>query len=78
MKKYLNERGMRILDALDHVARRYDATPAQVSLAWLAARPGVTAPIASATSASQLQELIRAVGMRLDAEATRQLDAASA
>src|SRR5437588_353255 len=50
MKKYLNPRGMKILDALDSVAKRYDATPAQVSLAWLLARPGVTAPLASATN----------------------------
>ena len=78
MKKYMNPRGMKILDALDNVARRHDATPAQVSLAWLMARPGVTAPIASATSVDQLQELLRAVTVKLDTEAMRALDAASA
>ena len=78
MKKYMNPRGMKILDALDDVARRCHATPAQVSLAWLMARPGITAPIASATTVDQLQELLRAVTLRLDAEAIRALDEASA
>ena len=78
MKKYLNPRGIKILDALDKVSGRYRATPAQVSLAWLMARPGVTAPIASATSVDQLQELLRATTLRLDAEAMRALDEASA
>ena len=78
MKKYMNPRGMKILDALDDVARRCHATPAQVSLAWLMARPGVTAPIASATSVDQLQELLRAVTLKLDTEAMQALDAASA
>ena len=74
MKKLLNPRGMKILHALDEVARRYDATPAQVSLAWLMARPGVTAPIASATNLAQLEELLRAASLRLDAEAMRALE----
>ena len=78
MKKYMNPRGMKILDTLDDVARRCHATPAQVSLAWLMARPGVTAPIASATSVDQLQELLRAVTLKLDTEAMQALDAASA
>jgi aryl-alcohol dehydrogenase-like predicted oxidoreductase len=78
MKKYMNPRGMKILDALDDVGRRCDATPAQVSLAWLMARPGVTAPIASATTVDQLQELLRAVTLKLDSEAMRALDTASA
>jgi aryl-alcohol dehydrogenase-like predicted oxidoreductase len=78
MKKYMTERGTRILDALDDVARRCDATPAQVSLAWLIARPGVSAPIASATSLGQLDELVRATRLQLDAEAMRVLDEASA
>ncbi|HEX8011546.1 MAG TPA: aldo/keto reductase [Casimicrobiaceae bacterium] len=78
MKKYLNPRGLKILDALDVVARRYDATPAQVSLAWLMARPGVTAPIASATNPTQLQEILRATALKLDAEAMAALDRASA
>ncbi len=78
MKKFMNERGMRILDALAAVAARLGATPAQVALAWLMARPGVTAPIASATSVAQLDELLRAAALVLDAEAMRALDAASA
>jgi aryl-alcohol dehydrogenase-like predicted oxidoreductase len=77
MKKYLNARGMKILAALDEVARRCDATPGQVSLAWLMARPGVTAPIASATNLTQLQEILRATEIRLDAEAIATLDRAS-
>ena len=78
MKKFLNPRGMRILDALDEVARRSGATPAQVALAWLMARPGVTAPIASATSPDQLREILRAAQIKLDAEAVAALDRASA
>jgi len=78
MKKYLNPRGTRILDALDEVARRYSATPAQVSLAWLMTRPGVTAPIASATNPDQLSEILRATAIKLDAEARAALEEASA
>ena len=78
MKKYLNPRGLRILDAVDRVAKRLGATPVQVSLAWLIARPGVTAPIASATSVAQLDELIAATRLDLDDEARRELDQASA
>jgi len=78
MKKFLNDRGMRILDALDAVASRRGATPAQVALAWLAARPAVTAPIVSATSIAQLDDVLRAATLRLDAEAVRALDRASA
>ena len=78
MKKYLNERGMRILAALDAVGARAGATPAQVALAWLMARPGVTAAIASATSLAQFTELIGATRLRLDAAATATLDDASA
>ncbi|MGX5818719.1 aldo/keto reductase [Chitinophaga lutea] len=75
--KYLNPRGYRILDALDSVAARVNATPAMVSIAWLMARPTVTAPIASATNLTQLQQLIGAVQLRLSEEDTRQLDVAS-
>jgi len=78
MKKFLNPRGMNILDALDAVAKRYSATPAQVSLAWLMSRPGVTAPIASATNLDQLQEILRAASIKLDAEAVAALERASA
>ena len=76
-KKYMNARGMKILDALDAVAKRYNATPAQIALAWLMARPGVTAPIASATNLTQLQELLRAAEVKLDAEAIAALERAS-
>jgi aryl-alcohol dehydrogenase-like predicted oxidoreductase len=77
MAKYLNPRGLRILEALDDVAAALAATPAQVSLAWLMARPGVTAPIASATSLAQLGELIAATRLVLDADSVRALDRAS-
>jgi aryl-alcohol dehydrogenase-like predicted oxidoreductase len=78
MKKYLNPRGKKILAALDEVAQRLAATPAQVALAWAIAQPNVTAPIASATTLEQLEELIAAVELVLDGEALRTLDAASA
>jgi aryl-alcohol dehydrogenase-like predicted oxidoreductase len=78
MKKYMNERGMRILEALDDVGASLQATPAQVALAWLMQRPGVTAPIASATSVAQLQELIGAARLVLGANAIERLDDASA
>lgn len=77
-KKYLNERGRRILESLDDVAARHDATPAQIALAWVMARPSVTAPIASATSVDQLEELIDAARLELDEGDVRQLDEASA
>ena len=76
--KYLNARGMRSLDALDAVAGQHAAKPAEVALAWLIAREGVTAPIASATSVEQVESLIRATQIILSAADIRQLDAASA
>ena len=78
MKKYMNPRGRSILAALDQAAQKHRATPAQVALAWLIARPGVTAPIASATSLAQLNELIAATRLTLDTETTEALDRASA
>ena len=69
MKKFLNPRGLKIIDALDAVAQRLNVTPAQVALAWLMAQPGVTAPIASATSVAQLEQLLPAMTLRLDAQA---------
>lgn len=78
MAKYLDARGLRILDALDRVAADRGATPAQVALAWLIGRPGLTAPIASATSIEQLGELVAAMRLALDADAVRALDDASA
>ena len=78
MSKYLNPRGRRILAVLDRVATARGATPAQVALAWLLGRPGLTAPIASATSVAQLDELIAATHLALDADDVNALDAASA
>jgi aryl-alcohol dehydrogenase-like predicted oxidoreductase len=72
--KYLNGHGLRVLAALDDVARRHDATPAQVALAWAMARPGITAPIASATTPAQVAELAGAVRLRLSDEDMRRLD----
>jgi aryl-alcohol dehydrogenase-like predicted oxidoreductase len=76
VKSMLNERGFRILAALDAVSNDLRATPAQVSLAWLMARK--TVPIASATSVAQLDELVRATELKLSSEAIRMLDQASA
>ena len=78
VKKYLNERGFRILAALDQVAKQTSSTPTAVALAWLLARPSITAPIASATSVEQLQTLIAGTQLKLDAEAVALLDRASA
>jgi aryl-alcohol dehydrogenase-like predicted oxidoreductase len=78
VKKYLNERGFRILDALDEAAKGVNATPAQIALAWLIARPSVTAPIASATSLDQLNDLISATKLELDEAAIELLNRASA
>ena len=75
---YFNDRGWRILAALDQAAASLKATPAQVALAWQMARPGVTAPIASATSLLQLEELMAAARLSLDAATTEALDRASA
>ena len=77
-KGYLNERGVAILAALDEVAEQYNANPTQVALAWLIARPTVTAPIASATSLEQLDDLIAATHLKLDEQAIHRLDSASA
>ncbi|WP_207004588.1 aldo/keto reductase [Trinickia mobilis] len=78
VERYLNERGFLILNALDEVAQRRDATPAAVALAWLIARPSVTAPIASATSVEQVKSLAAAVHLMLTDADIRTLDNASA
>jgi len=75
--RYMNERGFRILAEVERVASRYHATPAQVALAWIIARPGVTAPIASATSVQQVRELLGAVELKLDDEAITALNKVS-
>lgn len=76
-KKYLNARGLRILAALDAVAATHGATPAQVAIAWQIAQPAVTAPIASATSTAQLDELVKAATLKLDDAALASLTEAS-
>jgi aryl-alcohol dehydrogenase-like predicted oxidoreductase len=78
VKKYLNERGFRILDALDQVAAQLHSTPARVALAWLIARPSITAPIASATNLDQLHDLVEATKLQLDPAAIKILNQASA
>jgi len=77
-RRFFNERGARILTALNEVAARLQASPAQIAIAWLLARPAVTAPITSATSIAQLDSLIAATRLRLDADAIGLLDRASA
>ena len=73
MAKFMNERGMRILHALDEAAHQYKVTPAAIALAWLMARPSITAPIASATSVTQLSELMSAATVLLDYETINRL-----
>jgi aryl-alcohol dehydrogenase-like predicted oxidoreductase len=76
--KYMNPRGMQILAALDDIAASHRATPGQVALAWLIARPTITAPIASATNAAQVREIAAATRLTLSATEITQLDQASA
>ena len=78
VKKYLNPRGLQVLAALDAIAAAHHATPAQVALAWLIARPGLTAPIASATSVEQLHELLGATSLQLSPDEIARLDLVSA
>lgn len=78
VKNYLNERGMRILNALDQVAKEKNSTPARVAIAWVVARPSITAPIASATSIEQLQDLLEATKLKLDAASMDVLNRSSA
>jgi aryl-alcohol dehydrogenase-like predicted oxidoreductase len=78
MGKYLNERGLKILAALDSVAGKHKANQAQVAIAWLIARPGVTSPIASATKLAHIADLAAAASLRLDAEDMKRLNDASA
>ncbi|MFL9458359.1 aldo/keto reductase [Tolypothrix bouteillei VB521301_2] len=78
VKKYLNPRGFQILEALDELAKTYNTTPTQISLAWLIQRPSITAPIVSATKLKQLEEIIKAVDLKLDSASIQLLDGASA
>ncbi|WP_147198831.1 aldo/keto reductase [Pantoea sp. MBD-2R] len=75
--KYLNDRGLRILQALDQVAEANHATPTQVALAWQIARPSITAPIVSVTSLVQLEELSKAAALKLSDDDQRKLSEAS-
>ena len=75
--QYLNPRGLRILNALDEVADKYGATQAQIALAWIMARPGFTAAIASSTKMEQLNELLQATEIDLDNESIAELNEAS-
>jgi aryl-alcohol dehydrogenase-like predicted oxidoreductase len=76
MDRYMNEKGMKILAALDEVSAAHEATPAEVALAWLVAQPGITAPIASATSLDQLETLAKGVGLMLTDDELSRLTAA--
>jgi aryl-alcohol dehydrogenase-like predicted oxidoreductase len=67
VKAYMTDRGMKILEALDHVSREHRSTPTAIALAWLMSRSTVTAPIASATSMAQMKQLIAATQIELDA-----------
>ena len=77
VKKYLNDRGFRILRTLGEIAQELHATPARISLAWLMAKPEITAPIASATSLEQLKDLIGATELKLDQASIERLNNAS-
>lgn len=77
VKKYLNERGFRILSALDEIAAAHRAKPAQIAIAWLLAQPTISAPIASATSVDQLGELTAATRLVINGGELKKLDEAS-
>ena len=77
VKKYLNDRGLRILKALDKVASNHNSSPASVAIAWVMARTGITAPIASATSTKQLKDIVAATELRLNSQDIELLNNAS-
>ncbi|WP_133577992.1 aldo/keto reductase [Pedobacter metabolipauper] len=77
MKTYMNDRGFKILKALDQVSEQYASNPASVALAWLIARPSITAPIASVTNLNQLKDLVKAASLKLNTEDIAILDQAS-
>ncbi len=78
IKKYLNDKGFAVLKALDEVSEAHGATPTQVAAAWVMAKPGVTAAIASATSLNQMKDLVAAARLKLTADDMAKLDKASA
>ena len=75
---YMNDHGFAVLAAVENVATRIGATPSGVALAWILSRPGMTAPIASATTAEQTKQLLAAIDLKLDAESLTELDQACA
>src|ERR1700760_524594 len=77
VEKYLNDYGFGVVKALDEVAARYEAKPGQIALAWLIARPSVTAPIASATTLEQVAELVEAAEIDLDPDSIQKIDEVS-
>ncbi len=77
VSNYMNERGTRILAALDEVAKQHNSNPARVALAWLMARPSITAPIASATNLTQMEDLVKSVELNLDSTSIEKLNTAS-
>jgi aryl-alcohol dehydrogenase-like predicted oxidoreductase len=77
MKKYLDSRGFRILACLDKLAKELNSKPASIAIAWLIARPSITAPISSATNLNQLDELIAAANLELDKSQIEELNMAS-
>ena len=77
VQKYLNDYGFGVIAALDEVAKKHNAKPVQIAMAWLIARPSVTAPIASATNLDQLAELLKSAEVKLDAADIAKIDAAS-
>jgi aryl-alcohol dehydrogenase-like predicted oxidoreductase len=78
VRKYINPKGMAVLEALDEAARKHNSNPTQVALAWLLQRKSITAPIVSATSLAQLKDLIASPGIKLDPDSVAALDKASA
>jgi aryl-alcohol dehydrogenase-like predicted oxidoreductase len=77
VQKYMNDRGFRILKALDETSKDIGSTPARVALAWVMARPGITAPIASATSLEQFNDLLEGTRLVLDKTTVEKLNQAS-
>jgi aryl-alcohol dehydrogenase-like predicted oxidoreductase len=77
VKKYLNDHGRRVLEALDVVAKEYGSTPARVALAWLMTRPGIVAPISSATTTDHVKDLVEATKLELAQDAVEVLTTAS-
>ena len=77
VKKYLNDRGFNILKALDEVSSKYNSSPASVAIAWVMAQPGISAPIASATSTKQLKDIVAATELKLSQADIESLNSAS-